>query len=154
MPVSEEREAAANIAAVGVVEGGLRIGNLHELAPGTDHNKHKWTMFVRAANGTSLDQVVEYVDFELHPTFDPPTIRVTKPPYSIRRLGWGTFEVTVRITWKTQLGIPPSTFTHMLRFSQPETSKVVTPIYQDKDTDSEIEVDENSTSEKDGDLFF
>jgi len=104
-------------------------------------------MFVRAEKDSKLEKVVEHVDFDLHPTFDPPTIRVSKPPYSISRLGWGTFEVRIRITWKCELGLSPSIFTHLLRFSHPETSKIVS-LYQDKDKDLDIEESTEQSKEQ------
>jgi len=137
--VSQERETDSKVEPSSIVEGGLRIGNTHELVniAGTQ-NRHNWSVFVRAENGSSLEDVVDYVAFELHPSFHPAVIKLTKAPYSVSRLGWGTFEVGITIHWKSSVSLPPSHFTHMLRFSIPETSKVVS-VYQDKDKDSETE---------------
>ena len=41
--------------------------------------------------------LIRSVDFQLHPTFTPTTVRVSEPPFRLQRRGWGTFDIQVRI---------------------------------------------------------
>lgn len=95
------------------------IGNLHEFvgeAPG--NNKHRWTFFVRAEDDTiNLAPLIERVVVFLHPTFMPSRIELTVPPYSFTRIGWGIFELRVRIVFRPALKKEPAEVSHMLSFS-------------------------------------
>lgn len=81
----------------------LYIGNTHRLRPrdpDEDYetsNIHEWTFFVRPL---SHQHIIEEVQIFLHPTFRPPRIIRTLPPYEIRRLGWGVFTITAHIILK------------------------------------------------------
>jgi len=98
------------------------IGNTHEsINTNSDKNSHKWVIYVKAANGVNLESYIENVEFHLHPTFSPPSITVTEPPYSISRLGWGTFTIKVIINWKPQFHQPQLLHSHDLSFSAPDT---------------------------------
>ena len=75
------------------------IGNRHELVePSADRNAnmHQWTFFVRP----SRTDIIEEVQIFLHPTFRPSHIIRSRPPYSIQRLGWGTFNITAGVILK------------------------------------------------------
>jgi hypothetical protein len=52
------------------------------------------TAYVR---GDGIENVIEWVQFELHPTFQPSIIKVSKPPYEITRTGWGIFEIGIKV---------------------------------------------------------
>ena len=80
------------------------VGNLHEQAQGPMReslvspgakNRHMWTVFVNPA--ASEVHLVKSVTFHLHPTFSPSAITVTSPPFCLRRIGWGSFIITVEI---------------------------------------------------------
>eukprot|EP00995_Heteronema_vittatum_P008883 NODE_4145_length_605_cov_109.406475_g2982_i0.p3 GENE.NODE_4145_length_605_cov_109.406475_g2982_i0~~NODE_4145_length_605_cov_109.406475_g2982_i0.p3 ORF type:complete len:90 (+),score=46.88 NODE_4145_length_605_cov_109.406475_g2982_i0:25-270(+) len=76
------------------------------------------------------DRLVAAVDFDLHPTFTPSSVRVKQAPYTVSRLGWGSFEIAVTVHWQAQAaggaGLPAtSTYRHMLRFEDDETSATV-----------------------------
>jgi hypothetical protein len=43
---------------------------------------------------------VDRADKPKHPTFRPPSITIRKPPYEVRRLGWGTFTLEAEIVLK------------------------------------------------------
>jgi len=105
------------------------IGNEHTLLseadakesvslPGTK-NVHKWKMFVR---GPDVDSIVEKVEFELHPTFDPPKVEVSSSPFELEREGWGIFVVGVKVHYKPGLNKPASEFQHQLNFAASLTS--------------------------------
>ena len=75
------------------------IGNRHQIvAPpeGEDANMHEWTFFVRP----SRTDVIEEVQIHLHHTFRPPLIIRSRPPYEIRRLGWGHFTIVAGVVLK------------------------------------------------------
>ena len=77
----------------------LYIGNEHHLISPDDpepSNVHLWTFFVRP----SRTDVFEEVQILLHPTFRPPRVIRSLPPYEIRRLGWGFFTVTAHVILK------------------------------------------------------
>lgn len=103
----------------------LMIGNEHRLVREPSgwqrENVHEWTAFLRSEDGSPLDEIIDHVIFEvrqvwtnhllvcltfccpisqLHPTFTPSRVRISRPPFSIRRLGWGTFEVTLHVYYK------------------------------------------------------
>lgn len=52
-------------------------------------------MFVR---GEGLKELLDYVEFELHPSFQPSKVKVWEPPYEITRTGWGIFEIGVKVS--------------------------------------------------------
>ncbi|KAF2635484.1 hypothetical protein P280DRAFT_484540 [Massarina eburnea CBS 473.64] len=82
----------------GGVEGVMiLIGNRHRLERGSgDDNQHDWTFFVRL----SRPDLVEHVHVNLHPTFRPPRVTLSKAPFEVRRLGWGTFTLQAVIVLK------------------------------------------------------
>lgn len=60
---------------------------------------HRWSLGLESKDG-KLDSLsgVRAVRFELHPTFDPPDYRLSKPPFTVGPfLGWGTFDVSVHV---------------------------------------------------------
>ncbi|KAF8854026.1 hypothetical protein BDZ45DRAFT_747899 [Acephala macrosclerotiorum] len=75
----------------------LEIGNTHQLIKpntSTPQNKHYWTFFVQPSRTDVFEQVIFY----LHPTFRPPSIVHTSPPYEVGRVGWDTFVIDVQLT--------------------------------------------------------
>lgn len=74
------------------------IGNRHELIQPEDEspNMHQWTFFARP----SRSDIIEEVQIFLHPTFRPSHIIRSRPPYEIRRLGWGYFTVVAGVILK------------------------------------------------------
>eukprot|EP00727_Mastigamoeba_balamuthi_P006497 m51a1_g2468 putative transcriptional sir2 family protein (467) ;mRNA; r:36099-37602 len=104
--------------------GGLLIGNTHEAV---DPDHHRWTAFVRPAPEIAtvdLWAVISSVTFELHPTFTPSSVKVTKPPYEVTRIGWGTFDVTVTVAWRCKEWGESTTFVHTLDFEAPQSATV------------------------------
>ena len=76
----------------------LSIGNRHHLfePDSGSANKHEWTFFVRP----SRTDIIEEVHIHLHPTFRPPKIIRTRPPYEVRRIGWGYFTIVAYVMLK------------------------------------------------------
>ncbi|CAI6230724.1 unnamed protein product [Periconia digitata] len=72
----------------------LLIGNKHRIERRSDDgNTHDWTFFVRV----SRPEMVKEVRVYLHPTFRPPVVTLREPPFEVRRLGWGTFNIRVAV---------------------------------------------------------
>jgi len=101
------------------------IGNTHEeiqtMTTNTENvgqNHHKWVVYVKSAEQKDLSEVVEKVEFKLHPTFFPPVVTVSESPFEVARIGWGTFKIGIVVYWKNG---EKSEYTHKLRFDQPKT---------------------------------
>ena len=58
---------------------------------------HKWTVYVRGANGEDLSHCVAAVEFTLHPSFEESTRRLTKAPFEVTETGWGEFDIGVKM---------------------------------------------------------
>ncbi|EME46747.1 hypothetical protein DOTSEDRAFT_70667 [Dothistroma septosporum NZE10] len=74
----------------------IYIGNKHQQVEAIDANEHDWTFFVRP----SRPEMIEEVHIDLHPTFRPPRIIRGRPPYDVRRTGWGSFTITANVILK------------------------------------------------------
>eukprot|EP00808_Paulinella_micropora_P017948 g32201.t1 len=96
----------------------LFIGNNAKDIP----SKPEWTIwecFVKARKQTDL-ALIRKVEFVLHPTFTPNRVVIEKAPFSIRRRGWGTFQVGVIVTLCDN---STHHFDHQLDFSLPEVGE-------------------------------
>ncbi|KAK5717139.1 hypothetical protein LTR15_009028 [Elasticomyces elasticus] len=80
----------------------LYIGNRHNLITPAENstNMHEWTFFVKP----SRTDIIEEVQILLHPTFRPSRIIRSRPPYEIRRLGWGYFTITAAVILRAGYG--------------------------------------------------
>jgi len=96
----------------------IYVGNRHEFIQTDTDNHHKWTFFVDNADSENEDisEYVEKIVINLHPTFHPSTITLTKKPYQVARYGWGTFTILAKIYFKDFLKKPPVSFSHYLSF--------------------------------------
>jgi len=61
-----------------------------------DDQKFKWTLTLNSTN-PALMKKVKSVTFRLHETFHPDFVKVSEPPFSISRIGWGTFTIPIEI---------------------------------------------------------
>ena len=76
----------------------LYVGNFH-----WELNKrwHKWILFVSASKDQLIEpRSVKDVTYFLHPTFEPNRRHQTRSPFFMTCNGWGTFEITIAITFK------------------------------------------------------
>ncbi len=91
----------------------------------------EWTVFLEADMENELDDIREVI-YQLHPTFNPPVVKVTKRNgvydsekrilhevlgrrgFPLSRKGWGIFFVAARVEFKS--GKPPSILEHKLKF--------------------------------------
>lgn len=93
----------------------FEIGNRHKSLLTPEQNNHKWTFFVEfedPEHAALIDKIV----VTLHPTFPDPIITLKKPPFEIKSVGWGVFDIPVRIHWKDWTGLPISDYSHFLSF--------------------------------------
>jgi len=96
----------------------LSVGNDHETLPQPrGHNQHKWTFFVRSDQTAVFNKIVAKIVVDLHPTFFPPSLTLTTPPYEFHRIGWGIFQLRIHIYFKPQYGKDPIDLTHTLSFN-------------------------------------
>ncbi|RMY56397.1 hypothetical protein D0865_03671 [Hortaea werneckii] len=93
--VEEEGDLSRNAAEIQTIT--VYIGNRHTLVrDAEDANVHEWTFFVRP----SRTDIIEEVQILLHPTFRPSRIIRQRPPYAIKRYGWGYFTVQAYVILK------------------------------------------------------
>ncbi|CAL6289576.1 unnamed protein product [Bathycoccus prasinos] len=69
-----------------------------------EYHSHEWTVFVRGQNNIDLQEVVESVTFQLHPSFAEPKRVLTEPPYEVTETGWGEFEIGIEIKFRPEVG--------------------------------------------------
>lgn len=95
----------------------LQLRQTHECS-GKD--RHLWSLALESADkNVASTALVHKVHFHLHPTFEPCTYTVTKPPFAVGPfLGWGTFQVKVVVDMGSNL--PPISTRFPLSFDHPE----------------------------------
>ncbi|KAL6061274.1 Transcriptional regulator, Sir2 family protein [Balamuthia mandrillaris] len=127
---SEREKESSKKAATLALPSQLLVGNKHELVRSSsgEDNRHKWTMFVGLPDelvqkGLKAEDMIERVEYDLHPTFSPSKISVPKAPYELKRLGWGYFDVGVTVYWRSELNQQPARQQHPERKAQ-ERGKV------------------------------
>mmetsp|Transcript_277 Transcript_277/g.509 ORF Transcript_277/g.509 Transcript_277/m.509 type:complete len:256 (-) Transcript_277:233-1000(-) len=91
----------------------LAVGNQYELmktprtsSRGLKENKNRWNCFVRAIDPHTHEDIskkhLNKVFFGLHPTFRPHKIWREKAPFEVKRIGWGTFDIDIKVYFKDQ----------------------------------------------------
>jgi hypothetical protein len=68
--------------------------------------------------------VISKVTFRLHPTFRQPNVEVTKAPFAISRIGWGTFNVGIIVEFHDYLGMEKVELDHHLSFDKDKSDSV------------------------------
>ena len=79
-----------------------------------DSYTHKWICYVRGVNNEDLSYLIEKVTFTLHASFTNPVREVYKPPYEIQEVGWGEFEILIKLYFNHP-DMPPVELPHMLK---------------------------------------
>jgi hypothetical protein len=74
--------------------------------------------------------VIKSVLFRLHPTFRPPQVLLTRPPFAVERIGWGIFNVSIVVKFHDNLNMEKMVLDHFLSFDG-EKSDNVKLIYVD-----------------------
>lgn len=62
-----------------------------------ERRTHRWTVYVRGVRNEDLSPIIKQVVFQLHPSFENHVRVVDRPPYEVTELGWGEFQVAMRI---------------------------------------------------------
>lgn len=77
---------------------------------------HKWTCYIKVLESSHPDisSIIDKVIFKLHESFSNPLRVIQSPPFEINEVGWGEFEIQIRIVFKDLL-LKPITLFHMLR---------------------------------------
>jgi hypothetical protein len=102
----------------------LLYGNTHKLIENPKksrtsvdtENKHKWCMFVKAYDYDS-SKVIRKVTFGLHHTFGAKEIEVKSAPFEMIKVGWGSFEIPIKIYFCSWLKMKPLEISHDLSFT-------------------------------------
>jgi len=62
--------------------------------------------------------IIKRVTFRLHPTFIPTRVIVDNPPFQLRRIGWGVFNIGIIIEFHNNLDLPKLELDHLLCLSR------------------------------------
>jgi hypothetical protein len=137
----------------GITKIKIIYGNTHELVTNpkssksdkTVKNSHKWSCFVKIL-GQDSSKFIRKVQFGLHPTFGTTEIDVKSAPFQMTRIGWGTFEIPIKIFWHYEFGIKePLELEHCLSFEGTGESKVYIFKIEKKKVEKIIEQDGKTT---------
>eukprot|EP00274_Cyanoptyche_gloeocystis_P008154 CAMPEP_0196664150 /NCGR_PEP_ID=MMETSP1086-20130531/55932_1 /TAXON_ID=77921 /ORGANISM="Cyanoptyche gloeocystis , Strain SAG4.97" /LENGTH=169 /DNA_ID=CAMNT_0042000321 /DNA_START=100 /DNA_END=606 /DNA_ORIENTATION=+ len=98
---------------------------------------HKWHCYVRGVHpDDDLSFVIKKVIFQLHPTFNNFLRSVDRPPFMVSEVGWGEFEIVIRVHFK-DASITPIELFHFLKLyptgeqSQSTKKHVVSEFYDE-----------------------
>jgi len=98
------------------------FGNTHSLIiegnNKNDDNRHKWKMFLKLEGIKDEGKFIEKVEFKLHPTFTDNLIEMKKAPFEFSRIGWGIFNIPIKIVRKPLLNLEPTELSHFFSFEQ------------------------------------
>ena len=100
-------------------------GNSHKQEVGATSNKHRWKLYIRCP-AIPIEKLLQKVQIDLHPTFNPPRFDLTKAPFEFERLGGGVFEIGIKLFFKPALIRQEVELSHMLSFQQDVTESAIT----------------------------
>lgn len=85
--------------------------------PGKTKEKvfYKWMVYVRGVNHEDLSPFIEKVVFVLHDSFNNNVRAVNNHPFVLEEIGWGQFEILIRIHFKGEYSSQVVQFSHMLK---------------------------------------
>lgn len=98
---------------------------------------HKWTLYVRGANDQDLSFCVKKVVFTLHSSFAEPKREVVVQPFELTEMGWGEFEIAVRLEFQEDVHEEPVELVHRLKLfhdsetQSPSKKPVVSEMYEE-----------------------
>ncbi|KAK9815037.1 hypothetical protein WJX73_005711 [Symbiochloris irregularis] len=82
----------------------------------TDSSSHRWTLYMRHANGLDLSQFVKKVVYQLHSSFAVPHREITTPPFfDLTEHGWGEFEIAAVVHFTDDAAEKPVELYHKLK---------------------------------------
>ncbi|KAI8364403.1 yeats family-domain-containing protein [Blakeslea trispora] len=84
---------------------------------------HSWRVQIRSMNTSSdcLENLVDHVEYRLHPSFQEPCITRMHEPYRIERHGWGEFNMLIVLYFR-DVAIPPKNIIFDLNFKRSKYS--------------------------------
>jgi transcription initiation factor IIF auxiliary subunit len=76
----------------------------------------RWTAYIDATSPDELDEI-DYVEYQLHPTFPNPVRRVRKKEngFALNTSGWGVFQLKAKVVFEDK-DRQPAILTHFLQF--------------------------------------
>jgi len=80
---------------------------------------HRWTCYIRGLQGENLTYFIKKVVFTLHPSFPNSKRVIEKPPFEVTEVGWGEFEVGIKVHFVDSTEHPVDLF-HPLKLYPPE----------------------------------
>eukprot|EP00163_Fabomonas_tropica_P016657 TRINITY_DN29787_c0_g1_i1.p1 TRINITY_DN29787_c0_g1~~TRINITY_DN29787_c0_g1_i1.p1 ORF type:complete len:158 (+),score=24.70 TRINITY_DN29787_c0_g1_i1:55-528(+) len=100
----------------------VEIGNTAKHIGG---DEYKWKVFLRSADEDyDIEDIFHEVTFDLHPTFNPPSVTRTESPFEVKRSGWGTFDIDITAKY-CYGGQDDFKYTWELDFSEKKSSTIV-----------------------------
>lgn len=108
-------ETDSNIELVKNKKKRIYLGNMAEKEVS---NNYKWVAFIREEDGS---QDIQRVVYYLHKTFSPSIIILDNPPWTVTRIGWGTFEIRAEVTFKPETKLKKQLIRHNLNFTREES---------------------------------
>ena len=79
---------------------------------------NEWIMNLSINDGKeNVGKYIQSVTYILHPTYANSVIKVIQAPFTIRRLAWGYFDVTMKIKFFPKYGQEDVELVHNLRFA-------------------------------------
>ena len=104
------------------------LKNIADFANANPDFTHKWTLYVRGLDpNADISPFISMVVFKLHDSFAIPLRSVEKWPFEISELGWGEFEVHIKIFLKDSIA-KPLQLVHFLRLYPSEENAHLLPI--------------------------
>eukprot|EP00887_Chlorella_sp_A99_P006790 scaffold2.g6790.t1 len=88
----------------------------------TEYQSHKWTVYLRSPTNEDLQHVIKKVTFVLHESFQNPERDQQYPPYELTEVGWGEFDILVRVHFHDDAAEPPVDLYHRLKLYGDETA--------------------------------
>lgn len=58
------------------------------------------------------------MELKLHPTFKDPVRVIEKAPFTLKAIGWGTFNIKIKIFWKDDIGDKITELDYHLQFKE------------------------------------
>jgi len=80
-----------------------------------DPATHKWTVYVRGLDNEDISHFIQSVEFVLHHSFEIASRVCDAPPYEVNEVGWGEFEIKIRISFPPEAAEPPLELSHTLK---------------------------------------
>ena len=94
------------------------LGNRTQFLNVEGGNQYDWELFLECMEGEApLSNFADTVEVILHPTFTPSKLKYhpkERRPILLRRLGWGTFRIEIKVYWKKDYNERMSEFHHDL----------------------------------------